>query len=134
MSPVLVYPNIFVISLRTIKTNDMNTEKLIVTIQDSGNQTETFEASVIGGESFSAKVLRKALQKHVTNLVTLDVKHSVSRGRSLTISATFKGVTTALKPVYFGGYTGNKDRKAKVDKSLKEQFAALVVDIKELAQ
>lgn len=104
-------------------------KKLIVTLKDSKGQTETFEAAVIGdAEKFSAKELRKALHVHVVRLVTLDVKHGVNRGCKIGITVQFEELTTALKPVYFGGYKPGE----RADKQIKAQLAVLVVDIKEL--
>jgi hypothetical protein len=104
-------------------------KKMQVALSDSKGQKEIFETSVIGGADFSAKVLRKALQKHIVALVTLNVKHGVNRGCKIGVNVQFDGLNTTLKPIYFGGYKPGE----RADQSLKAQLAVLVLDIKELA-
>ncbi len=105
-------------------------ESLKVVLKDSKGQQETFTTMVIGdSDKFSGKALRKGLQEHVIRLVTLPVKHGVNRGCRIDVAIQFRGMTFALKPIYFGGYTNNPERAGG---QLKTQLAALVIDVKEL--
>jgi hypothetical protein len=111
----------------TKNTRDM--KKLQIEITDKHGNKEPYTIPVIGdSDKFSAKALRKGLQAAIVKLVTGPWGHTINRGSRLTIRAAYDGLTVDLRPIYFGGYKPGEN----ADKQLKEQLAALVLDVKEL--
>ena len=84
-------------------------KKLQINLTDSGNQTESVSVNILDNGDFSAKMVREMIVAKVyTWLKVLKVKHTINRGRSITVHATFDGIDVTTKPIYFGGENGGK--------------------------
>lgn len=119
----------------------MNTthKELTVTLSQ-GTIKENFSIAILvptgdqvqpgGGVNFSARVVRKLLQRGANNVLSLDSsKLAISKGKRFKLGLTFEGIKISEREFF---YNSSDAQKKRFNKGLDAVLNACIMDIKDI--